>query len=72
MTSTTRFSDLDGTTEVAGSTYTYDDAGRLTNLTHDSDGEVLSAYDWAYDKANRITQAVSPDGVTDYNYDKSE
>ena len=59
MTEIGRCSDLDGTTEVAASTYTYDDAGLLTNLTHDSNGEVLSAYDWAYDKANRITQAAS-------------
>ena len=72
MTGISRYSDLNGTTEVASSTYTYDDAGRLTNLTHGRDGEVLSAYDWAYDKANRITQAVSPDGVSDYSYDKSD
>ena len=72
MTGIGRYSDLDGTQEIASSTSTYDDAGRLTNLTHNSNGEVLSAYDWAYDKANRITQAVSPDGVSDYNYDQTD
>ena len=72
MTNITRYSDLSGTQQIAQSNYTFDDAGRLTNLTHNSDGEVLSAYDWAYDKANRITQAVSPDGVTEYSYDDSD
>ena len=72
MTDMTRYSDLDGTEEIAQSNYTFDDAGRLTNLTHDSNGNVLSAYDWAYDNANRITQANSPDGVSDYNYDKTD
>ena len=72
MTDMTRYSDLDGTEEIAQSNYTFDDAGRLTNLTHNSNGNVLSAYDWAYDNANRITQANSPDGVSDYNYDKTD
>jgi RHS repeat-associated protein len=72
MTGMTRFSDLGGTEEVARSTYTFDDAGRLTNLTHDQDGDVLSAYEWAYDQANRITKATSPDGVSDFTYDKTD
>ena len=72
MTGMSRYSDLTGNNLIAESNYTFDDAGRLTNLTHDSNGNVLSAYDWAYDNANRITQATSPDGVSDYNYDHSD
>ena len=72
MTGMSRYSDLTGNNLIAESNYTFDDAGRLTNLTHDQDGNVLSAYDWAYDNANRITQATSPDGVSDYNYDHSD
>ncbi|NJL52737.1 MAG: RHS repeat protein [Hydrococcus sp. SU_1_0] len=72
MTDMSRYSDLTGNNLIAQSTYTFDDAGRLTNLVHDQDGDVLSAYEWAYDQANRITQATSPDGVSDYDYDKSD
>ena len=72
MTGMTRFSDLAGTQEIAESNYTFDEAGRLTNLTHDQNGDVLSAYQWAYDVANRITKATLPDGVSDYSYDKSD
>jgi RHS repeat-associated protein len=72
MTGMTRFSDLAGTEEVAGSSYTFDDAGRLTNLVHDQDGDVLSAYEWAYDQGDRITKATTPDGVSDFTYDKSD
>jgi RHS repeat-associated protein len=72
MTGMTRYSDLAGTEEVAGSSYTFDDAGRLTNLVHDTDGDVLSAYEWAYDGRDRITKATTPDGVSDYSYDKTD
>jgi RHS repeat-associated protein len=72
MTGMTRYSDLAGTEVVAESNYTFDDAGRLTNLVHNQDGDVLSAYEWAYDQANRITKATTPDGVSDFTYDKSD
>jgi RHS repeat-associated protein len=72
MTGMSRYSDLTGTNLIAESNYTFDENGRLTNLTHNQDGDVLSAYEWAYDQANRITQATSPDGVSDYDYDKSD
>jgi RHS repeat-associated protein len=41
-------------------------------LTHDTDGDVLSANQWAYDESDRITQATTPDGVSDYSYDKTD
>ena len=44
----------------------------MTGLTHDSNGEVLSASEWAYDRANRITSAITPDGVSEYDYDKTD
>lgn len=72
MTGMSRYSDLTGNNLIAESNYTFDASGRLTNLTHNSDGEVLSAYEWAYDQANRITKATSPDEVSEFNYDKSD
>ena len=69
MTSAIRYGDLAGTQLVAGSDYAYDLAGRLTNLTHGSETDVLADYSWVYDAANRITQFSSPDGVSDYDYD---
>ena len=72
MSQVERYRDLEGINKISESNYKFDEAGRLTELTHNSDGEIISAYDWAYDAANRITQAVSPDGVSDYNYDDTD
>jgi len=65
-----RYSDLAGSELVGSSTYSYDQAGRLINLTHNGDGEVIADYAWLYDAANRITQFTNPDGVIDYTYDE--
>ncbi len=72
MSQVSRYQDLAGNQEIAESNYKFDEAGRLTDLTHNSDDEVISAYDWAYDAANRITQAVSPEGTSIYNYDQTD
>ena len=69
MTSASRYADLAGTQLVAGSDYAYDLAGRLTNLTHGNETNVLADYAWVYDAASRITQFSSPDGVSEYSYD---
>lgn len=67
MTGVTRYnsnSDL-----VAQSTYLYNDAGRLINLTHRNGENILAQYSWVYDGANRIIQQISPDGTSNYSYD---
>ncbi len=69
MTSLTRYADNDGSLVVATSNYVYDNAGRLTNLTHSTGGSAISSYNWQYDQINRITQFTSPDGTNNYNYD---
>ncbi|KAI9129302.1 FG-GAP-like repeat-containing protein [Acaryochloris sp. CCMEE 5410] len=69
MTGSTRYADLAGTQLVAQSDYTFDLAGRLTNLTHSRDSVVIADYRWDYDAANRIIRFTSPDGTSDYNYD---
>jgi len=55
----TRYADLAATQLVAGTTFTYDDAGRLTDLTHAQGETALAGYTWTYDSAGRITQFTS-------------
>lgn len=69
MRSVTRTSDLAGTQLVAASTYAFDLAGRLTNLTHAKNVTTLAQYSWVFDDANRITRMTSNDGTTNYTYD---
>ncbi|WP_186376321.1 RHS repeat-associated core domain-containing protein, partial [Hyella patelloides] len=72
MKEITRYSDLAGTQLVAESNYTFDDAGRLTDLVHDQNGTIFADYQWAYDSANRVTSYTSFDGVSNYDYDKTD
>jgi YD repeat-containing protein len=53
-TSLRRYSDLTGNNLVAESNYTYDNGGRLTDLVHQNNSNVLA------------------DGVSVYNYDKTD
>jgi RHS repeat-associated protein len=70
FTTITRFEDLAATLLVATSDYTYDDAGRLTGLTHAQGTTPLADYGWTYDAAGRVTQFTSAtDGTSDYTYD---
>ncbi|MCB0485860.1 MAG: RHS repeat-associated core domain-containing protein [Flavobacteriaceae bacterium] len=68
--SITRFSDLAGTQKVATTTYGFDTANRLSNITHkDATDAVFAFYDYGYDAASRITSINDVDGPTTYNYD---
>jgi len=69
-TAITRYADLAGTQLVADTTFTYDSAGRLTELMHCQDTVDLAGYTWTYDSAGRITQFTSLlDGTVDYTHD---
>ena len=66
----TRYADLASTELVAVSDYTFDDAGRITDLSHVQGLTTLADYDWTYDLAGRATQFTSAtDGTADYTYD---
>jgi RHS repeat-associated protein len=71
LTSETRYSDLAGTTEVAGSTFTYDAAGDLTHqLDKNSSGTPLASYTYTYDADGRVTsQTVGSSPTVTYTYD---
>ena len=51
----TRFADLLGLVTVGSSAYTYDGAGRVTNIQHQNPlGGVLANYTYTYDLAKRL------------------
>jgi YD repeat-containing protein len=69
-----RYSDLAGTALVAGSVYSYDDAGRLARIQHDRGGSWV-AHAYSYDDNDRVTryENLIPTGnwddAVDYTYD---
>lgn len=66
----TRYADLAGTQLAVQTSYTFDDAGRLTDLVHQKGATILADYDYTYDVASRLTQMVSlADGTSTYSYD---
>jgi RHS repeat-associated protein len=69
LTGLSRYGDLAGTLAVADSSYSYDPAGRLKNLTHKRGATTVASYGLVYDAANRITQSSGTDGTQDYAYD---
>lgn len=71
LTGLNRYGDLAGISAVADSSYVYDTAGRLTNLTHKRGASTIASYGFAYDAANRITQKSGTDGIEDYSYDET-
>jgi RHS repeat-associated protein len=69
-----RYADLAGTKLVAKTNYTYDDAGRLTNLNHAKGATTFADYSWTFDSAGRLTQQAFTDylsntNTSDYSYD---
>jgi RHS repeat-associated protein len=66
-----RYSDLNGTNSIAKTNYNYDNAGRLIHLVHTKNNQTLAEYQWQYDAADRITRIISPDGTSNYTYDKT-
>jgi RHS repeat-associated protein len=69
----TRYANLAGTQLVATSTYTYDNASRLTALSHTKGANTLAGYTWSFDSAGRVTQFVSTtDGTANYSYDNTD
>jgi RHS repeat-associated protein len=69
LTNLTRFSDLNATQTVATTSYTYDQSGRLNQLTHSRNSNPLADYRLSYDATNRLTQLGTQDNTTNYSYD---
>ena len=71
-----RYKDTDGGAGnlVVDTSFSYDDIGRLTDLTHVHDTTTIADYDWTYDAFSRVTNMsftsyVGNDGSADYTYD---
>jgi YD repeat-containing protein len=72
LTTETRYSDLNGTQRVGGTVLSYDDAGRVTAVTHNNPAGTtnLDGYGYSYDAADRVTQETWQLGATkNYSYD---
>jgi YD repeat-containing protein len=74
VTEMRRYSDAAGTTLTSKSLYGYDDAGKVTSITHkDHSNATIDAFNYQYDDAGRVTQETSTLGPTrDYEYDKTD
>jgi RHS repeat-associated protein len=57
---------------VAKSNYTFDAAGRLTDLVHEQNAATLAEFNLEYDPGDRITNFATPDGVSDFTYDDTD
>src|SRR5207244_292986 len=56
LTGISRYSDLAGSTLVGSTSFAYDDASRVTSITHrNASGTNLSLYTYSYDVADRVT-----------------
>ncbi len=78
QTSITWYSNLAGTTTVAASAYSYDNAGRLTSIVNtNASSATLSYYTYTYDNADRVTAqthwsqvgTITYSGTNTYTYD---
>jgi RHS repeat-associated protein len=70
LATATRYSDVAGTTVVGTTAYSFDGAGRLTNLNHkNGSGTSLANYTYTYDNADRVSTEVRNGTTTSYNYD---
>src|SRR5712692_732057 len=71
-TTITRSQNLGGSSPVSTSGYSYDLAGRMTNIVHQSTTMALATYAYAYDLANRLSSArINAAPATNYGYDDS-
>jgi hypothetical protein len=68
-----RYADPAATNLVVGTSYSYDELGRLVNLRHaDAADATLTGYTWTFDAFSRVTQFVSStDGTSNYSYDNT-
>ncbi len=66
----TRFADASGTTKVATSSMSYDDANRLTGIAlTKATGTVIADYLYEYDAASRLSKKTENGTVKTYGYD---
>jgi RHS repeat-associated protein len=73
LSSLKRYTDLGGTALVGMSSYTYDGAMRVSNITHTyANNNVLASYAYGYDQASRLTSETVNGTQTTYGYDNTD
>jgi RHS repeat-associated protein len=66
----TRYADLAGTTVASTTSFTYDNASRLTDEQHKyANGTNIAHYTYTYDAANQVLTDSTDSTVTSYGYD---
>ena len=71
LLSTTRYSDLAGSSKVGSTTYAYDDVGRTTGVKHrDAVDAVFEDYQYTFDAAGRmVTERINANATTTFTHD---
>src|SRR5262249_27465075 len=73
LASLKRYTDLAGANLVGMSSYTYDGAMRVSNITHTyANNNVLASYAYGYDQASRLTSETVNGSQTTYGYDNTD
>ena len=69
----TNFFGIGPAPDIATSTFSYDNANRLTEIANTTNGgTAIDAYSWTYDNANRVTSmTTTTDGTAAYSYDNT-
>jgi RHS repeat-associated protein len=68
----TRYSNINGTTTVASTTFSYDAVGRETHRQHlNASNANLANYTYTYDLAGEVKKQILNGTTTTYNYDAS-
>jgi RHS repeat-associated protein len=71
MTSESRT--IGGSGTAVTTSFAYDNANRLTTITHQTGGgTALATYVYAYDSANRLTTETNAEGTVTYTYDAAD
>jgi RHS repeat-associated protein len=74
VTELKRYSDVTGTTLVGSTVFAYDDARRVTGITHKNGaGTTIDSFSYQFDNDDKVTQETSTLGPTrNYTYDDSD
>src|SRR5262249_39657676 len=72
MTAESRHAGIFSTPNIS-TALSYDNADRLTDITHTSSSAgTLSEFSYTYDAASRITAYTGPEGTVNYSYDNTD
>ena len=71
ITAINRYDDLNDLNPLVSSTHSYDELGRLTDISHSNERGVIGDYDYSYDAIGQIVEMTTLDGTSSYTYDSA-